>query len=395
MSFISYAQNYEDVILWRALKHIENGFYIDVGANDPVIESVTKAFYDRGWRGINIEPLPSHYRDLVHQRPRDINLQCAAGANVGEIEVWECDIRGWATASAEVITQHSTRGYKGIFHTVDLRPLRDICAEYVNEDIHFLKIDVEGFEKTVIEGMDFIRFRPWILVIEATKPNSVEEVYFEWEELIISNDYNLAYADGLNRYYLAKEHAELSDALRYPPNVFDQFIRVDQFNLAIKAQQAIAKANQAEAKAEQAEAKAEQAIFDSQQFFAQLHSIYASRSWRITAPFRWVSAQVKRLRREGLTTRTKKFIKKILRKINDELLLRPRARQKLILWSRKLGLKVLLKLLHAKAHGQIPSSNGLLSDQYSLTKLENLSPRAQQIYDNLLHTIGQQKLGGK
>jgi hypothetical protein len=47
MSFISYAQNLEDVMLYRALKHVECGFYIDVGAQHPVIDSVTKAFYDR------------------------------------------------------------------------------------------------------------------------------------------------------------------------------------------------------------------------------------------------------------------------------------------------------------------------------------------------------------
>jgi hypothetical protein len=30
--FISYAQNYEDVMLFRALKNINQGFYVDVGA---------------------------------------------------------------------------------------------------------------------------------------------------------------------------------------------------------------------------------------------------------------------------------------------------------------------------------------------------------------------------
>ena len=44
--FISYAQNFEDVILWRALNHVENGFYVDVGAMDPTEHSVTKAFYN-------------------------------------------------------------------------------------------------------------------------------------------------------------------------------------------------------------------------------------------------------------------------------------------------------------------------------------------------------------
>jgi len=56
MTFISYSQNLEDVMLWRALKHIEQGFYVDVGANDPTFLSVTHAFYERGWHGINIDP---------------------------------------------------------------------------------------------------------------------------------------------------------------------------------------------------------------------------------------------------------------------------------------------------------------------------------------------------
>jgi len=52
--YIYYAQNFEDVMLWRALKHIKNGFYIDIGAWDPVIDSVSNLFYENGWRGINV-----------------------------------------------------------------------------------------------------------------------------------------------------------------------------------------------------------------------------------------------------------------------------------------------------------------------------------------------------
>lgn len=69
MTFISYAQNLEDVILFRALKGVEQGFYIDAGAQDPEIDSVTKAFYERGWRGINIEPVERWFQDLVADRP--------------------------------------------------------------------------------------------------------------------------------------------------------------------------------------------------------------------------------------------------------------------------------------------------------------------------------------
>ena len=279
MSFVSYAQNFEDVILWRALKHVEDGFYIDVGANHPSIDSVTKAFYERGWHGINIEPLPSHYAELLRDRPRDINLQCAAGASNGDIEVWECDVRGWATASADVMAQHAASGHQGTFHKVPVSRLADICAQHVSGEIHFLKIDVEGFEKSVIDGADFSRFRPWILVIEATKPNSTEEIYGEWEGTVLSADYDLGYTDGLNRFYVAKERHELRDSLRYPPNVFDEFIRSEQLNSELRAQQAEVKAQQAEAKAHQAEAT-------SSERFAQLQAVYSSSSWRMTKPIR-------------------------------------------------------------------------------------------------------------
>ena len=62
MQIISYAQNFEDVILWRALKHVERGFYIDVGAQDPVINSVSLAFYEKGWRGVHVEPTKFYAR---------------------------------------------------------------------------------------------------------------------------------------------------------------------------------------------------------------------------------------------------------------------------------------------------------------------------------------------
>ena len=48
---VSYAQNCEDIMLLRALGDVDSstGFYVDVGAQDPVVDSVTKAFYERGY----------------------------------------------------------------------------------------------------------------------------------------------------------------------------------------------------------------------------------------------------------------------------------------------------------------------------------------------------------
>jgi FkbM family methyltransferase len=282
MSFISYAQNFEDIILWRALKHVENGFYIDVGANDPTIESVTKSFYERGWHGVNVEPLKSHFLDIQRDRPRDINLCCAVGASAGEVTIWECDVRGWATADRAAIERHAAEGKIGKYSRVPMATLAEICEQNVRREIHFLKIDVEGFERSVLQGMDFQRFRPWIVVVEATRPNSTEEVHVQWEDLLLTANYIFAYADGLNRFYLAREHTEMAAALKYPPNVFDNFVLAAQHGAEARAATAETRATTAEARATTAE--------------ADIIALRNSWSWRLTSPIRKVRAQLKKLR---------------------------------------------------------------------------------------------------
>jgi FkbM family methyltransferase len=242
MSFISYAQNYEDVMLWRALKNIENGFYIDVGAAWPDEDSVTKAFYDRGWRGINIEPNPSHYASLKIQRPRDINLKVAAGDKADTMSMNFLGESGLSTLIEEIANQHQASGWKITQKTVTVQTLQSICESYISagQVIHFLKIDVEGFEAEVLRGHDWIKYRPWIVLVEATSPMTQRESYEAWEPILKKADYIFAYADGLNRYYVSQEKAtDFLKVLQYPPNVFDSYIRIQQHESAQKEQRAL------------------------------------------------------------------------------------------------------------------------------------------------------------
>lgn len=224
--FVSYAQNLEDVILWRALGSVEAGFYIDVGASEPVEFSVTKAFYEAGWSGINIEPAQANHAALEADRPRDVNLNILLGAEPGTEELFLVDGgNGLSTVVETYASRHGDEGRQIDKVVVERRTLEDVCAAHAPAEIHFLKIDVEGAERAVLEGAGFAQWRPWVVVVEATEPNSQEPSHQDWDPLLTSADYVFVYFDGLNRFYVAKErHAELVGAFKAPPNWFDGYV---------------------------------------------------------------------------------------------------------------------------------------------------------------------------
>lgn len=229
MSFVSYAQNFEDVMLWRALKHIRTGFYIDVGANDPKKDSVTHSFYDRGWRGINVEPVAEWFKKLEEQRPHDINLQVAVSSTAGDRPFFDVKGTGLSTLVENEAQRAAAGGWTADKVTVPCLTLEEIWSRHADGDVHFLKIDVEGAELDVLNSIDLRRRRPWILVVEATRPQSMQTTHETFEPVILAAGYRFVYFDGLNRFYVADERAgELASYFAVPPNVFDDFIRVTE-----------------------------------------------------------------------------------------------------------------------------------------------------------------------
>lgn len=209
MRLESYAQELEDLIIYAVVRDVPDGFYIDVGANDPTHISVTKFFYDRGWHGINIEPLRFRCLLLEEMRPRDINLCVGAGNRKGKLSMFGAD--GLATFSDETVKQHSyhenaAEGSKTILTLTEI--FRKHCKP--NQQVHFCKIDVEGYEREVLEGIqDWDEFRPWMFVMEATLPGTAIPCHDKWEDILLKNDYIMALAHGINRYYIDKQKEHL------------------------------------------------------------------------------------------------------------------------------------------------------------------------------------------
>jgi FkbM family methyltransferase len=219
----SYAQNFEDVVLWRALGHIQNGFYLDIGAQDPVIDSVSLAFHEKGWRGIHVEPVP-HYANLLREhRPGDTIVQAVVSDAHALATFYQIADTGISTADAHIAAQHRRHGFEVVetsVPSVTLAALFELCGE---REIQWLKIDVEGFERQVLSSWGDAPARPWVVVVESTLPLTQIQSYADWESVLLGYGYSLAYFDGLNRFYVSSRHRELLATFEAPPNVFDGF----------------------------------------------------------------------------------------------------------------------------------------------------------------------------
>lgn len=219
-SITSFTHNGEDIILWRGLSKFKNGFYIDIGANDPVINSTTKLFYDNGWSGINCEPDESYLERLRKERPRDHNLGVAVSDKLGSLDFYVVGSNGLSSIDVEQARSSAAGVHPAKMVTVPTETLAAIWERFVpkGQEVYFLKIDVEGAEKKVVAGANWKRHRPWTIVIESTILNNSIPSHQEWESKILAADYLFVYFDGVNRYYVAKEHGELVSAFNRPVN---------------------------------------------------------------------------------------------------------------------------------------------------------------------------------
>jgi FkbM family methyltransferase len=202
--FITYAQNREDVILAAFFKDVQKGVYVDVGAFHPVNDSVTKHFYDNGWRGINIEPIASLYKVFASERTDDINIQAAISNKSGNVTLREYKNKGLSTVAPGMQLEYKkakdaeTNNFKDV--EVAALTLKDVFEQHPQKHIHFLKVDVEGFEYEALEGNDWKKYRPEMLCVEANHPSNHDVAAF-----LATHNYEKVYNDGLNDYYLAKE----------------------------------------------------------------------------------------------------------------------------------------------------------------------------------------------
>jgi FkbM family methyltransferase len=225
---VSYAQNAEDMRLYGYFYKLNSpGFYVDIGANHPLHDSVTRFYYLRGWRGINIEPQADLCELLIADRPNDINLAIGLSDKDEQKTLRKYKSDGLSTYSDAYKSSYEAADVSGTKDYIELKStlttLDKVLSKYAKrKPIHFLKVDVEGFEYKVLKGNNWKMYRPWVICVESTGRDK------RWQKILQTAGYTEHIFDGLNSYFVDKEKYKLIED--YRTFTASEFVRYDLMN---------------------------------------------------------------------------------------------------------------------------------------------------------------------
>lgn len=198
-----YGQYAEDIILDHFMGNPDDGFYIDIGANDPNKFSNTLRFYKRGWSGINIEPNPVKHEDICAYRQRDINLNVGIGPDAIVLPFYVINPDTLSTFDKKVADIAVSDGFK-LDKIIDVQVIRlDAMLDEHSKGraIDFMSIDVEGFEVPVLSSNNWNKYRAHFVMLEVNRAEAeIKEFMTNIGYIdIFSNGTNTIYAD-IQRY---------------------------------------------------------------------------------------------------------------------------------------------------------------------------------------------------
>lgn len=202
-----FSQTGEDIIVNFWLNK-ENGYYVDIGSNHPTLLNNTYLFYLNGWTGINVEPNPSAYQNIMKKRPKDLNLNIGIDLSVNKQRLYIFEPTTMSTFSSIQAKEYQKLGYRLIEKkSIECMPLKELFKRNKPKtlDIDLLNIDVEGMEESVINSNDWNIYRPKMVILETVKHSPIVKTTYKYNKLMKQLGY-VAFADTfINTIYMSEE----------------------------------------------------------------------------------------------------------------------------------------------------------------------------------------------
>ena len=156
-----------DILIENIFRNQKKGFYIDVGCQHTIKNNNTYLLHKRGWSGINID-LDKDNIDLFNvSRISDDNINIAASNKINEVDLFFFHKKSPINTIDKKTSQFQKAKISSI-KKIKTNTLNNIIksSKYSNKKIDLLSIDVEGHELPVLEGLDFNKYRPNVIVVE-------------------------------------------------------------------------------------------------------------------------------------------------------------------------------------------------------------------------------------
>jgi FkbM family methyltransferase len=206
-SRVYYSQGGEDVHLLTLLGDKPNGFYIDIGCNDPIHYSNTFKMYTLGWTGILVDGNPRLIEKARKVRKKDICVNALISNEVREMDFYLSEsnlISSLDPVHAASYTDHDGKTQKVRMSSMTIDQIIDQYLP-VGKIIDLLSIDVEGHDFEVLQSITLSRHRPGVIVIEdlgQMKNNLDENTYVKY---LKKYQYVLVSTDRQNLYFMPEE----------------------------------------------------------------------------------------------------------------------------------------------------------------------------------------------
>ena len=154
---------HETLLIWEFFDFATEGFFVEVGANDPKTLSVTWLLEKVGWRGILVEPLPDKSEALRKERPGSKVYEVAVSSedNAGEADFFVKR----ALSSLQPNIKDERTVYDSVIR-VKVVTLDSILEESNVSRLDLVSIDTEGTEHDVLRGFDIVKYKPSLILVE-------------------------------------------------------------------------------------------------------------------------------------------------------------------------------------------------------------------------------------
>jgi len=201
----SFSQFGEDLVIEELFNQlgIKQGFYVDVGAFDPVMLSNTLLLFKRGWSGINVDAEEEKIRRFRRLRPRDWNLVCGVSKVAGQKTFARY---GYAAETRTRMINGDARSVLGDeavdTFEVQTKPLQSILDDspFRTKPIDFLNIDCEGADLEVLQSLDFEVHQPRVVAVEAHDISAERDIC----AFMRLKGYEMTHRLGLTRLFLPR-----------------------------------------------------------------------------------------------------------------------------------------------------------------------------------------------